>query len=390
MTLLSVLFLSLSSGVKPVSLSKGAKVSLLTSTPVTVAVYTLYGHTAIRIKDDSTRLDVVFNYGVFDFTKCGFIYRFAKGGTDYILSADNFNREFSDYLRQGSGVCEQVIDLLPDEKERLWQSLQLNAMPENRVYRYNFFFDNCATRPYAMIEKSIDGRIDYWGDERHETFRHAVNVLTRKHEWLTLGCDLVLGLPADRVMTQKERLFLPENLKYYLANSVTARGEVSYPTVLETNILSVKVAEREDEMPVLLSPMACFSVLFVVCIIVTLLERKSKRYFLAADCILFFVAGIAGSILFFLSFLSIHPCMFPNMNLLWLHPFHLVLAMLICVKKLKRPAFWYHFVNFAVILAMCVAWLFIPQHFNIAFIPLIAVMLLRSGEALLRKKLLRE
>jgi hypothetical protein len=108
------------------------------------------------------------------------------------------------------------------------------------------------------------------------------------------------------------------------------------------------------------------------------------------DIILFSIAGIAGCIIVFLSFISEHPSMFPNINLLWLHPLHFIGVLFFSIKKLKTPAFWFHFINFAAIFVMFVAWLFIPQHFNIAFIPLIASILLRSGWALLRKKLLIE
>jgi hypothetical protein len=380
--ILSVLFQPLSANSAVPPLSDSATVSLVTSSPVNEAVYTRYGHAAIRVKDSN--FDLVFNYGIFDLSKSNFIYHFVRGETDYRLDAYEFRYELSAYRRHGSSVCEQVLNLLPGEKEALWQALALNALPENRVYRYNFFFDNCATRPIAMIEKSIDGRLDYRGVETEETFRHAINYLTREYEWMTLGCDLVLGLPTDRIMTRKERLFLPENLKDYLNHSVIVRGETSQPAVLATNMLAVQQPGREQKIPVLSSPLACFCLLFAVLLLVTWMERSMKRYFRIVDGILFFVAGMAGCIIFFLSFFSEHPCTFPNINLLWLHPFHLAGVIFISTKKIKKSAFRYHAVNLSVIFAMCVAWLFIPQHFNPAFIPLIAGISLRSGWALLR------
>jgi hypothetical protein len=388
--LLSILFLPLTANGTVAALSDNVTVSLITSSPSDDEVYTLYGHTAIRVKDDSARFDVVFNYGIFDFSKPNFIYRFAKGETDYILATYEFKREFADYQRRGSGVCEQVLNLLPEEKKALLQALEVNARPENRVYRYNFFFDNCATRPFVMIERSIGGTINYRHIREKETFRHAINNLTREHEWLTLGCDLVLGLPADRIMTQRERLFLPDNLKDYLTHSVIVREDVSQPVVLATNILADQQPKPEQKMNILSSPLACFGVLFVALLLITLLERFFKKYFRLIDSLLFIVAGTAGSIIFFLSFFSVHPGMFPNINIIWLHPLHLLGAVFFSLKKFKKPAFWYHFINFAVIFAMCVAWFFIPQHFNIAFIPLTAILLLRSGWALLRKKLMTE
>jgi hypothetical protein len=372
------------------SLSGNAKISLLTSSPYDEEIYTLYGHTAIRIKDDSVKRDLVFNYGIFDFSKPNFIYRFAKGETYYKLDIYNFKRYIVEYQEHGSEVYEQILNLLPEEKEALWQALALNALPENQVYRYNFFFDNCATRPIAIIEKNINGTIHFQGIEERETFRHAINYLTQENKWLTLGCDLVLGLQTDRTMTQKERLFLPENLKNYLSNSVIIREKTSQPLVAATNVLMEQRSKPKPKPTILFSPLIYCCILFTILLIITSIECILKKYFKMADCILFFIAGIAGCIIFFLSFFSVHPCIFPNINLLWLHPLHLIGVIFFSLKKYKKPAFWYHFINFAVIFAMCVIWFFISQHFNIAFIPLIASFLLRSGGALLRKKLLIE
>jgi hypothetical protein len=385
-TLLSVFFLSLSANNTAVPLSDNAIISLLTHSPVDAGIHTRYGHTAIRVKDDSAKIDCVFNYGIFNFSE-DFIYRFAKGKTDYRLESCSFKYEFHSFQSLGCTVWEQVLNLLPEEKETLWQALILNALPENCIYRYNFFFDNCATRPIVMIEKSIHGTVNYQGVEIQETFRHAINYLTKEYPWTTLGCDLVLGLPTDRVMTQKERLFLPVNLKDYLSNSVIIRGETSQPMVLSTNILAKQRPETEQKIP---SPLACFTILFLILLITTWIERVRKKYFRIADCILFSIAGIAGCIIVFLSFFSEHPCMFPNINLLWLHPLHLIGVIFFSIKKLKTPAFWFHFINFAAISVMFIVWFFIPQQFNIAFIPLIASILLRSGWALLRKNLLIE
>jgi hypothetical protein len=367
-------------------LSPEAVVSLITCTPYDGEVYALYGHTAIRVFDASNNLDVVVNYGTFDTNKPNFIYHFATGETDYILSVYNFSYLFSEYREKGSQVCEQVLNLLPEEKERLWQSLVINALPENRGYRYNFFFDNCATRPIAMIEKNINGTINFQGTEEKTTFREAINKCTAEHEWLTLGCDLVLGTPTDRIMTQKERLFLPENLRVYLSKSVIVRDGSPQPIVAQTNILSEQQIQAK-KFNIFSSPLICFGIFFLLILLITLIEYSSKKYFRIIDCIIFFIAGIAGCIIFFLSFISVHPCMFPNINLLWLHPLHFVGVFFFSLKKLKNPAFWFHFINFAAILTMCVGWIFVPQHFNIAFIPMIATLWMRSGWALLRKKL---
>jgi hypothetical protein len=197
---------------------------------------------------------------------------------------------------------------------------------------------------------------------------------------------MILGLPTDRKMTQRESFFVPDYLKDALNEAVIIRDGQSVPFVLQTEILAPKGEIQVPSPSPLTSPLVCFSALFIVILLLTIIEFRKKMYFRYLDAIVFFAAGCAGCLLFFLSFISVHPSMFPNISLLWLHPLHLLAVVLFCVKKFKMMAFWYHCINFAVILLMSVAWIFVPQHFNIAFIPLIASLLLRSGSALIRHK----
>jgi hypothetical protein len=368
-------------------LSGQAQISLLTSSPADDAVYMLYGHTALRVYDPATKLDAVFNYGIFDFSRPNFIYRFAKGETDYMLRAYDFNYYFIEYIERGCEVYEQILNLLPDEKESLWQALVLNEQPENRVYRYNFFFDNCATRPVAMIERNIRGTIRYPAQTEQPAFRDAINFCTRHHPWVTFGCDLVLGAPTDRAMTLNETFFLPEYLKKAFSQAEIERDGTMQPLVLKVNILSENTRTPEKTPPFPTSPLACFTLVFAGVAWLTWREWRKKSHYRWLDGALFFLAGMAGCILFFLSFISVHPSTFPNISLLWLHPLHLAGAIFFFVKKCNTLAFSYHFINFATIFGMALAWIFVAQHFNIAFTPLIAALWLRSGWALLRKKL---
>lgn len=366
------------------SLSPQTQISLLTCSPSNDAVFTLYGHTALRVYDPESKIDMVYNYGSFDDSKPNFFYHFAKGEMDYMLDAKPFNIFLLEYLSRGSEVIEQVLNLLTEEKEALWQALEWNRKSENKVYRYNYFFDNCATRPVFMIENNIQGYIKYVPTFEKKTFRELINNCTRNNPWITFGCDLALGMPADRIMTQRETFFIPDYLKNAFDKAEIIREGKAESLVMQTIILAEK-----NQIPVtksfITSPIAIFTLLFIVIMMLTYNEWQKKRYYRLIDIILFFCTGIAGCILFFLNFMSVHPCTFPNISLLWLHPIHLTGIILFSVKKFKTMAYWYHLINFSVILIMFVGWFFITQHCNIAFIPLIASLLLRSGWALLRK-----
>jgi hypothetical protein len=368
-----------------ISLSPEAQISLLTTSPSDDDIYTLYGHTALRVLDTVSKIDVIFNYGIFDFSKPNFLYRFAKGETDYKLEVSDFRYYLLGYTMRGSEVYEQVLNLLPEEKESLWQALVLNTLPENKVYRYNFFFDNCATRPIAMVEKSIHGTVKYAPSKNNRSFRDAINYCTRYQPWQTFGCDLIMGIPTDRRMTLKESFFIPAYLKEAAGKAEIVRDDTTVPLVSNVNILNEEVIKEPSPL-FITSPLACFGLFFIIVLIITWSEYRKLTHYILFDCALFFVAGIAGCIMFFLSFLSVHPGMFPNISLLWLHPLHFIGVLFFLAKKLNNMAYWYHFINFAAILLMSVAWIFIPQHFNIAFIPLIASLWLRSGWVLLRKR----
>lgn len=365
-------------------LSDSARISVLTAAPSDEEVYTLYGHTALRVKDAQHRLDVVFNYGIFDFSKPHFIYRFARGETDYRLAAYRFADYMIEYEMRGSEVTEQVLDLTSTEVRRIWNALIENAKPENAVYRYNFFFDNCATRPAAIVEGNVEGEVKYNDPPEPQTFRSLINHCTRNHPWLTFGCDLALGSPTDREATPHEMLFLPMYLKDAFAKATIVGPDGSERRLVRETCFLSEDAAGVGESAGWCTPMLCSVVLFSITLLVTLVEWKRRTCFWWVDCVLFATAGIAGVVLFFICFVSTHPCVCPNWSVVWLHPIGLIGAVLFAVKKLRRAACYYHFTNFAALTLLLAGWVFIPQHLNIAFIPLVATLWLRSGYGIYR------
>ena len=370
-----------------VSLSDTARISLLTSSPYEEEVFTVYGHAALRVHDPERKVDYVFNYGIFDFSKPNFIYRFAKGETDYRLGVVNYTDYVIEYQLRGSTITEQELNLTTAERQRLWEALVENYRPENRVYRYNFFFDNCATRPAALIEKVV-GQVDYHYPYTAQTFRSLINYCTRHHAWLTFGCDLALGSPTDQEATLHEMLFLPDYLREAFAKAeiIDAQGQ-HRPLVSKTHVIeAAEPDEPEKDLWDLLSPLRLGWLIFAITNVITLLGRFQKRAYKGLDILLFGLAGLAGCVLFFLAFFSVHPCTWPNYSLLWLHPFHLVGVILFCINKAQRATYWYHFINFAALTLLFAGWVFLPQQLNPAFIPLAASLWLRSARGINKKK----
>ena len=341
--------ITLSTSGQNVRLSDAAEISLLTCSPSDEEAYTLYGHTAIRVRDphpasDSMRpIDFVFNYGLFDFSKPHFIYRFARGETDYMLGGNDFEQFLAAYRARGSEVCEQTLALDSAERQRLLDALVENALPENRTYRYNFFFDNCATRPATMIERAVNGSIAY--EERREV----------------------------RESFDGAWIITPDGSKRRLVSSTRLLSERTAPEIV----------------PDFFTPLVCSLLLFIVVALLTLIEVRREASFRWLDFLLFFVAGLAGCVLAFLAFFSVHPAMWPNVTFLWLHPLHLIGAVCMAVKRCKRLSYVYHLLTFAALLAAGVGYVIVPQHFNAAFFPLMLTLLMRSGRYLTRRKKIR-
>ena len=375
MLVLSVFIFPMKAQVK---LSDRAEISIITCSPTEDAVFTIYGHTAVRVHDPESKQDWVYNYGIFDFDKPYFIYRFAKGETDYKLEKEPFDRFLFIYQMRGSSVTEQILNLTPDEKSRIWEALEINALPENAVYRYNFFFDNCATRPVAIVEKYVDGDVVYNHPTEPQTFRQLINHCARNKPWLIFGTDLALGSPTERVATPQEEFFLPLYLQAAFDKATIKSPDGNERRlVVQTNILANEIPEDIERE--IFTPLVCSILLLVVVLLVTGLEFRRKKHYRCFDCLLFLAAGLAGCVLFFLAFVSEHPATWPNWLIVWLHPFHLVGVALFAVKKLNKTAYYYHFINFAALTLFLAGWCFIPQQMNMAFIPLVISLWVRSA-----------
>ncbi|MDR1810070.1 MAG: DUF4105 domain-containing protein [Prevotella sp.] len=371
--------ISLPLGAQSVQLSDSATVSLLTNSPWNGAVYTLYGHTAIRVSDKANNLDWVFNYGVFNFNAPNFIYRFAKGETDYMLAAYPFSYYMEERRQQDVAAYEQRLSLTQAEKQRIWDALCINSLPENREYRYNFFFDNCATRPRDIIERGIDGKITYMPVGKSQTFRDLIHECVTDYPWVRFGIDLVIGNKADREITDREKMFLPLYLKraYDGAVVVSAAG-AERKLVAEESLLikgSFQNFEKTHFSPLVVGIFALIVGIAVAVLLFRGCVLPGKVY----SILLFSAAGITGCIISFLAFSSEHPATFPNWNLIWLNPLQLIIACLIPVKYCSKAVYCYHFINFALLSLFLLLWAFIPQHLETAFIPYVLSLWWCSG-----------
>ena len=300
-------------------------VSLLTMLPGR-EVYSLFGHSAIRIRDDARGLDRAYNFGTFDFDQPFFLVRFLRGRLDYILDTAPFAAELAHYQALGRPIIEQRLTLSPAAARELYEALEVNARPENRAYRYDFFFNNCSTRLLDVLDAATraagDGPVRLGRAGATTTFRQMLRPYTRGTPTLAMGMDLGIGLPADRTATDREQAFLPVGL----ADALDRASVGGQPLVASRDTLFWVAGA--GEVPARTEPLVPLAlvVLGLAWAAAALRPARFARTGRVADVALFSVAGVAGVLVAFLWFGTDHTVTGPNLNLLWAFPTHLGLA----------------------------------------------------------------
>ncbi|MDO4185218.1 MAG: DUF4105 domain-containing protein [Bacteroidales bacterium] len=360
--------------------SDSLRVSLLTCGPGQ-EVYNLFGHSAIRVKNEATGVDYVFNYGIFSFNTPNFVLRFCLGQTDYQLGVQYYDDFVWNYQMQGRFVHEQVLNLTEQEKLQLVAALEENYLPENRIYRYNYFYDNCATRPRDMVERAINGEVRYTEDmdtpQKALTYRGLVHEYTTKQPWSRFGIDLLLGSEADKPISRRASMFVPFYLEEYFHTAQKADLQGRNSGLIAEELEITAQDESDWASPTPLTPMRVFLLLFILVAALTAWGIKQGRSLWGLDLLVFAIAGIAGCIIAFMVLFSEHPAVSPNYLLLLLHPLHLIFLYHIVkrVKKLQRSV--YLGANMVVILLFLAFWALIPQKFPIEIVPLALILLVR-------------
>ena len=343
------------------------EIGLLTCSPHD-EVYSLYGHSAIHLRDYRDGTDIVFSYGVFNYNKPHFVLRFVCGLTDYELGVYHFSKFCKEYTRWNCKVTEQVLNLTPDEKARIANALFENAQPENRVYRYNFFYDNCSTRPRDIIEENVNGKVVYkpLSAEQQKTYRQFIHEHTKNNPWSAFGNDLLLGVRADKKTTLREQQFLPENLENDFKSATIEQDGYKRPLVKEEIVWYPLGTQPVGQASFPLSPLFCMFILLAITIGVFAYEQYKKTCLQWFDATLMLLTGLAGIILFVM-FFSEHPATSTNLQILILNPLSLFFIPTVLRRRKTRwfsislcltllfliGAFWQDYAEGMEVLALC-------------------------------------
>ncbi len=288
-------------------------------------VWALYGHSALRVQSDKTGEDFAVNYGLFDFNQPNFIGRFLFGKCDYLMGFVPFDLFMQEFTNKNAYVMQHEINLTPTEKLAVMKALYFNNLPENAMYRYNFFYDNCATRPRDIILNNIPERIIYNNViDSTQTFRKIIHANNAEKPWCRFGNDMLLGIGSDQLTTRDNQQFLPANLMrdFKQAVFVDSMGN-KRPVVLSETLLLSDRTKYTEEFP--LSPLGCSLIIFGVLMLLTAFELVKKKRLWQVDAVVLTICGIVGMILFLMLF-SEHPTVKCNLLILMFNPLLIFLA----------------------------------------------------------------
>jgi len=367
-------------------------------------VYSMYGHTALRIKDSSQNVDAVINYGIFSMADGDFVYKFVKGETDYMVAPSSFGDFMDEYNYDKRSVYENVLNLSDSSKQRLFDYLAWNLAPEHRVYRYKYYSDNCATRIRDLLDKSCvitwnktsDHRVampadvehasvvgDFWKPGNTYSFRDMIVIYQQKLPWIDFGIHLPMATPSDYAMDYRSVMFLPDFLMDAVQNARVVVNGVEQP-LARPSVCLLFFKAIKDQSPFWMLPPFWVLVCFITLIATTTIGFMKGKLALLTDVILLTVTGLMGLLLFYLSFFSVHEALSPNFNLWWAFPVHLVVLLIIIFY---RKIFDYYSIFIIVLYGsffVCVP--FLKQSISVYYMLLPLVLLGRQVLRLILKK----
>ena len=354
--------------------SSRLQVSLITCAPG-AELYSVFGHTALRIVDSAANTDIIYNYGTFNFDDPDFYSKFVRGKLMYFLSQQSFPDFLYEYAYFKRGVTEQVLKLSQTEKKEIQRNLFENVREENRYYKYDFLYDNCATKLRDIIFRVDKDKEPTAFAENRATFRDYLhNYLSRAEmQWTTLGIDLLLGIGADKTMTTPESMFLPD----YLAQGVSLSVEGRAKLVERDQVHLPNAQDPPIKLPFWQTPLFFFSFLAFLVLLPSFFRSKGMVSFQSImNRIIFVLSGLLGLLLLFMWFGTDHQSFANNINLIWAMPINLLVAF-----NLNRPRKWlkiYLRYYSLLLLLLMIPVLLHPGIINVGLYPLILVLSFRS------------
>lgn len=368
-TLLLFLFLTtgqLAISQDSVSLSKDRfTISILTCSPGT-EVYSVFGHSSLRVIDRKNDTDQVYNFGIFDFDTPNFAYKFLKGKLQYSLGIQQTPRFIQIYTSENRLVSEQVLDLTEEEEIAIVRQLNYLYLPENRFYYYSFLNRNCSTELRDLLSEI---QVHFSKDTLESSNRALLQPYLNRTPWLRLGVNMLLGKMMDSNSNRFQSAFLPISFEEEVDKALLHNSGI----IIEENNLNALPEDLGTSYQKIFSPLKAFSALLII------LLFWSPKPVKIALCLM---VGVTGILLGLLWIFSGHPEIRNNLDILWCNPLYLLYIPMMLRNKVSKLLAYTLSGN---LILTVVIWLTGIQHFDIAVIPLMGILGLVNYKSLKRE-----
>lgn len=350
-------------------------------------LYSLFGHTAIRLFDSTSNVDVVYNWGGFTFDQPNFYLKFVKGSLLYFSTEDYFNDFMYEYITDHRSVYEQVLNLDSAAKKNILNAIIFNSTGNNKFYKYDGFIDNCTTRVKNIFYDNLKtATISTNIVPAGTSYRDLMHYYLEKGDqlWTELGLDIIVGSVIDKKVSNDEAMFLPEFFMKGLNNTKYN----SAPLVKNFNPILTGNDQQQPSwkyLPLLITSLVCLMLFFIS----TLKQKWAKSITKFADALLLYVTGLIGILLLVMWFATDHTECKSNFNIAWALPTNFIVAF--CILKKPTWLSTYFFVAALVTALLIATWFWLPQQMNIALLPVILLLLNRyvNFTALYKNKYIR-
>lgn len=301
-----IIFVSIAASSQAPKLSNDATISVFTCGRGE-ELYSTFGHTALRVKDDANQLDVVFNYGTFDFRTENFYLKFVKGDLQYFLSVSSYEDFIIQYQIEKREVIEQTLNLTMQQKQKIFDALNNNIFSTDKYYTYKFIDRNCTTMVADKINEILSGEKITKIDDKSISYRSLLYPYFENYFWYKLGINIIFGAKTDE---KAEKLFLPVELM----NSLNVIKHDNQKLVLSTK----KLVDGETKN----AEFSFFNSIYFVISLLLLIVATNKKWVYKS---FLFLCGLLGLFLCLVGLYSEHQEVLWNYNALLFNPLFLLL-----------------------------------------------------------------
>lgn len=366
--LLAILFYPFSILAQEIKLSDQATISLITCSFDERSLLTEFGHSALRVYDPACGIDNAYHYGVLDFHSPDFLIDFVKGELGSRFAVSDYSAFKLNYTYFNRPVNEQSLNLTPEQKQKIFNYLNWNALPENRIYHYDYFTNNCGTKLRDVFIKSLGNEIQFELAKTNidDTYRNLLKPYLVNNPWTGLLFDVCLGLPADRVISIEEKMLLPYSLKEILQNSKILHGDTLTYLLIQSQFPSFEKSASIRYN--LYHPQVLLGLVGFILVAISIWDFKSRKISLWVDWAVFCLTGLIGTLLLICWLVFNHKPMGFNMNLFWALPVNLLVMFIPNKNRIKVT---YFLIATIITGFLLVGWIWLPQKLSVVIAPLV-------------------